>query len=503
MLAIHLNRAAICTRLVAVIVVGALAALCGCAPQDAASGTDDHPGHSHAGDAPHDHAHSPEGGHSHGPHDGHSHGPDDGHNHGPDDGHSHGPVDGHSHGPPPVDDHDHDEATALRLSAQEEANIGLGLMEVTRRPFARSIAVPAEVVHRPGRSQVDVTAVFTGIVQRIYHTEGEAVEIGMPLFDLRLTHEELVQAQAEMLQTYEELAVVKREVERIGKVVSEGAVAGKTLLENQYLQQRLEAKLHAQKQRLLLHRLSAEQIDKILETRTLLQDMTIHVPECDGSDGACSGLYHIEKLAVQLGQHVEAGDSLCTLSDHYQLFIKGRALEQDIPVLSEAVDQGWTVAAGFDAHGSRPTLVEDLKLLYLSSEVDPQSRAFEFYVSLTNKIVRDTKMGDGRRYVDWKYKPGQRARLNVPAEPAEERIVLPAEAVVRDQNQWFVFEFIDDHFDRRSVHVEHREPDWVVIADDGPLKPGAKVAVSGAYQIHLATKNKNAAPIDPHAGHTH
>ena len=42
-----------------------------------------------------------------------------------------------------------------------------------------------------------------------------------------------------------------------------------------------------------------------------------------------------------------------------------------------------------------------------------------------------------------------------------------------------------------------------MIANDGSLKPGVKVAGAGAYQIHLATKNKNGAPIDPHAGHNH
>jgi hypothetical protein len=29
------------------------------------------------------------------------------------------------------------------------------------------------------------------------------------------------------------------------------------------------------------------------------------------------------------------------------------------------------------------------------------------------------------------------------------------------------------------------------------------VAANGAYQIHLALKNKSGGAIDPHAGHTH
>jgi cobalt-zinc-cadmium efflux system membrane fusion protein len=43
----------------------------------------------------------------------------------------------------------------------------------------------------------------------------------------------------------------------------------------------------------------------------------------------------------------------------------------------------------------------------------------------------------------------------------------------------------------------------VVIASDGPLKPGDVVAAGGAYQLHLAIKNKSGGGVDPHAGHNH
>ena len=79
--------------------------------------------------------------------------------------------------------------------------------------FTKTISVPGMIVERPGRSTVEVTAPMTGIVTRIYTIEGEAVEPGAKLFELRLTHEELVQSQAELLQTAEELDVIGREIE--------------------------------------------------------------------------------------------------------------------------------------------------------------------------------------------------------------------------------------------------------------------------------------------------
>ena len=60
-----------------------------------------------------------------------------------------------------------------------------------------------------------------------------------------------------------------------------------------------------------------------------------------------------------------------------------------------------------------------------------------------------------------------------------------------------------DHFDREPVHVEYRDPRQVVIANDGTLLPGDRVAISAAQQLHLALKNKSGGGIDPHAGHDH
>ena len=54
----------------------------------------------------------------------------------------------------------------------------------------------------------EVTAPMTGVVTRIYPIQGEAVRPGQPLFEVRLTHEDLLQLQAEFLRTVEELDVI-------------------------------------------------------------------------------------------------------------------------------------------------------------------------------------------------------------------------------------------------------------------------------------------------------
>ncbi len=82
------------------------------------------------------------------------------------------------------------------------------------------------------------------------------------------------------------------------------------------------------------------------------------------------------------------------------------------------------------------------------------------------------------------------------------KIVLPAEAVVVEGPNAFVFEQNGDNFDRIDVHVLYRDKDFAVLENDGKLI-GSTLAMNAAYDMHLALKNQSGGAIDPHAGHNH
>jgi len=405
-----------------------------------------------------------------------------------------------------VPDHKHDEAAAIKLSKQARGNIGLRLARVELKPFERTITVPGIVVERPGWSRLNVTTPMTGVVTRVYPIQGEAVKPGQPLFDVRLTHEDLLQAQSDFLRTVEELDVIRREVSRLEKVSADGVIAGKTLLERQYEQQKQEAHLRAQQQALLLHGLSQEQVANIASTRTLVQSLTVHAPlPHNGSlPHPSEHLLQVRELNAAQGKYVAAGETLCTLVDYGELYAEGRAFEQDVRAINRMAAQGWgvSVVLGSKADGGEETL-PGLEILYLDDNVDVQSRAFHFYVPIANQLLRDDKKPDGRRFVYWQFKPGQRIQIRVPVERWDNRIVLPVEAIAQEGAEVYVFEANDDHFDRRPVQVEYRDQDWVVIANDGALKVGSTVATSAAHQVQLALKSKAGGGVDSHAGHNH
>jgi multidrug efflux pump subunit AcrA (membrane-fusion protein) len=346
---------------------------------------------------------------------------------------------------------------------------------------------------------------MTGIVTQIFPIRGQAVKPGEPLFTLRLTHEDLVEKQSQLLRELEELDVVRREVTRLEEVTASGAVAGKQLLERQYEQQKLEAGLRADKQALILHGLSEEDVASIEEHRRLLSEITItaptpgsHLPEGNHED-----FLQVAELSVRQGDHVNVGTTLATLTDHCQLYIEGKAFEQDAPLLHQAADEKAPITALIKANGSGTREVEGLEVLHVENEVERDSRAQKFYVLLPNELVRNQKTEDGNRFIGWRYKPGQRVELLVPIERWERQIVLPVEAVIQEGAESYVYQEIKGHFDRKPVHVVYRDQRHAVVESDGTLFPGDKVAAKGAYQIHLDLKNKSGGGADPHAGHNH
>ena len=413
-------------------------------------------------------------------------------------------VHGHSH-----DEHGHDhaghaEGALITLSDKALKNIGFQPVTIQLGTFKRTVTLPAIVVGQPGKTELHITTPITGVITKIQAVIGQAIEPGSPMFEIRLTDEALVTAQKEYLQTTESLDVVNHEIARL-KSFGEGVVPGKRIVEQEYEKQKYEASLRATEQALLLHGLNEQQVQEIFKTRKLLNALTIRAPIQSHSDNALPGKhwFHVQGLPVSPGEQIAAGQELCILADHCELLVEGTAFEDDTVQLRRALQEGWNVNASLMAGDRTTETIEGLKLLYLADQIDPKSRAFHFYAQLPNKIVLDRETAPGRRFVEWKFKPGQRMELRVPVEEWKDRIVLPVESVVEEGAEAYVYRQNGSHFDRIPVHVEYRDRDHVVVANDGSLFSGDVVAGRGAYQIHLCSKNKSGGGIDPHAGHNH
>jgi len=431
---------------------------------------------------------------------------------------------------------------SIEVSAQALQNLGLTpqfLRPVTKSTYWRSIRVPAVIVEQPGRTRIQVATPMTAIITRLHAVSGQSVQPGQLLFTLRLTHEDLVTSQTEFLKTLGEVDVERAELERLQKVTA-GAIPPNVILERKYAVQKLESRLAADREALKLHGLNDQQVQSIERDRKLLRTLEIYAPSASGSADSeyrltdarlrkvslrSNGEYGaeaaptaeasddaaqpaesralvLEELKVHQGQALNAGDPLCVLADYSRLYIEGQSFERDAAVIVAARERGWTVTGHFEGD-SADAERNEWPIAYIANEVDVAARTLHFYVELPNEMLPQPPRATGHQYISWRYRPGQRLELEVPVEEWADQLVLPVSAVAQEGAESYVFLQNGKRFDRKSVHVKHRDPSSVVIANDGTIFPGDIVALRGAHQLQMALKNKSGGGVDPHAGHTH
>lgn len=437
---------------------------------------------------------------------------------------------GHNHGA-------EEAKPVLTLSDQARENLGLETAEIQLTDYWRTIQIPGIVAEQQGHSERRIPATVSGIITKLYIFPGQSVRPGDALMELQPTSELLTTTQASLLRTLKDIELIDIELKRLTPLVESGSLPAKMRLEKEYERRRLEAQQLVQTQELLVRGLSPEQINTIVESKTLIRRFTVRVPggaatpadvkplaatENDrASDTSLAGpvkvdpkdaepvdrVYSVESIAVYPGKLVQPGDGLVELAQHTVLDITGQAFERESPLILRTLQENWPVEATFETSDGTPLKREGLKIRYMESSVDGQSRIQKFHIPLINQVLRATTGDDGIVYHSWLFRPGQRVRLSVPVEKLTQRIVLPAEAVIQEGPDAYVFRENGRRLERTAVVIEHLDARTAVIKDDGALTPGFDVvAKNHAYQLNLELKKKlgeGGGGGHSHEGHNH
>jgi biotin carboxyl carrier protein len=381
--------------------------------------------------------------------------------------------------------HQHQTRLVL-LSPQARDNLRLGLKQLQLESYWRTLPLPGMVAERPGRSDRGVTASVAGIIRRINAVPGDTVRPGDELFTLQLVSEYLQNSQTELYKTAQELQITQDQKKRLDKAA--GLVAEARLLEFEYQLQRLAATSRALRQDLAARGLTPEQIDNAAEGKFVREiALRVPVPTKDKRETEEPPLYEVEELKVQLGDQVQAGQALCTLANHQTLYIEGRVFKHEVPLVERALQDAWPVRAEIaEAEPMRWLPLDARRILFLGNRVDAASQTVPVYLPLVNEH-REYET-EGRVIRVWRFRPGQRVRLEVPVEKFKGVFVLPIGAVARDGAERYAFRQTGDYFERRPVHVIHEDRRSVVIANDGGVFDGNTVATHGAAQLNRALK---------------
>uniref|UniRef100_A0A7C2K2K6 Secretion protein HlyD n=1 Tax=Schlesneria paludicola TaxID=360056 RepID=A0A7C2K2K6_9PLAN len=419
--------------------------------------------------------------------------------------------------------HDHGPGTdALILSDQARKNLGLEVGPVRFSDYWRTVTIPAVVTEQPGHSERRISSSLQGIITRVYIRPGQTVYPGDPLFDLQPMGEVLLSAQSNLLKTLQELDVVEREIQRLQPLADQGTIPTTRLLEKQYEKQRLDGLRQVQTQELLVRGLTRDQVEQIVASKVLVRQLTIFVPGIVHVEPSAESaparpksapapaegvkedtLYSVEAIGVFPGKLVQPGDELCDLAHHTELYLAGLAFQRDAELVGQVIEHQRPVRAEFEATAAQPLVREGLHVRYADNVIDPTSGTFRFFLPITNEVARDIPGPGDVTYRSWRFKPGQRARLEIPVELWTGRIVLPSEAVVQEGAEAYVFREAGGEFDRVPVTVIHANSRAVVLANDGQLFIGDRIAMNQAYQLNLALKKQQGGGGAGHHGHEH
>lgn len=402
--------------------------------------------------------------------------------------------------PPPVtspaaEHHEHHDPDKVHLSPQARRNLRLVVQPMRLTTFTKAIQVPGMVVDRPGRCDFSVPAPMAGIIQSVTAVPGRTVTAGEELLTLRLLSEGLQQSQTELFKTTRELKIVQEQKDRLATAARSGAVPEARMIELDNQERRLSANLQALRHDLKARGLNAEQIQEITEGRFLTETRVV-VPARPATEKLLASpaeshhapVFEVQSLNVRLGDFVQAGQTLCVLNDHQHLFIEGHAFPQEAPLLEQTVRNHWPVEADFaeSADSRWPRTTDELRIEYLNSTMDSESRTLSFFLELPNQSRAYTDGGKTVRV--WRFRPGQRVRLRVPIEELKNVLVLPPSAVVREGPEVFVFRQNGDLFQRCTVHVVYEDSRTVVVANDGSIGAGQFIAHNGAAAMNRILK---------------
>ena len=406
---------------------------------------------------------------------------------------------------PPVE-----EAKVLKLSEQARDNLKLTAKPVSIQTYWRKIQIPGVIADLPGFTDRGITSPLGGVVAQIHAYEGDIIQPGEKLFTLRLISELMQKTQSDLFKAIRETELLNLEISRISQLAKSGAIPEKQLIELNQQISRQQALIEAFHQEFLTRGLTRAQIRQI-ESGEFLTTIDVFAPEVSAvstdttktlpvgfgplASPDKANFLEMQKLNVELGQQIEAGELLAVLANHNSLYIKGNAFKKEASNLAHAAEKLWAVDIEFTEDSAKdwPALNQIFRIRNLANTTDPESRTFNFFIPLSNQYR--VYENDGRSFVAWRFRPGQRVRIQVPVEELPNVIVLPSAAIARDGPEAYIFQQNGDLFNRIPVRVVHEDRTNVVIANDGSISPGFFIAQGSAASLNRVLKAQAASGI--------
>ena len=206
------------------------------------------------------------------------------------------------------------------------------------------------------------------------------------------------------------------------------------------------------RKKLLLYGQSANDIDKLLQTKQTHPYILYTAP----ASGALS------TLDITQGQYVAEGGMIMQLENYEQLWVEADLYPNEASLIKPG-ENVQVIVPGFEQEP------QQVKINFTQPALPAGTQLLQVRGAIENKGGR--------------WQPGMQALVIAPRSSGKKDMVLPVDAVIRNGQTNHVWVAVNDgQFEPREVTLGAENADRVEITDG--LKPGDKVVVSGAYLLH-------------------
>lgn len=339
--------------------------------------------------------------------------------------------------------------SAFRVPVERQQLVGVKFATAEWSEGAKPVRTVGTVTYDETRLAM-VHPRIDGWVERMFVSfTGEFVKKGQPLLTIY---------SPELLASQQELLLARRARDLMAKNPMASAAEGGTAL------------FDAARRRLELWDLSADQINRVLDTGEPIRSVTLHSP--------ASGF--VLKREVYPNQRVTPESVLYTIADLTRVWIMAEVFESDIPQMKPGTPARITFTSG-----AAPL---DARVAYVQPQVDPMTRTLKVRLEASNPGTR--------------LKPDMFVNVELTV-PGDKRLMVPSGAILDTGNRQTVFiDLGDGYLEPRAVMAGERIGDRVVITSG--LSGGERVVASGTFLIDSESQLKAAAAgMGAPEGHQH
>lgn len=339
---------------------------------------------------------------------------------------------------------------AIAFTKEVQWRIPFMTAAAVRRDLAETVPVTIDVQIQP-QAEAIISAPVAGIVRatRVYGS-GSSVQRGQTLASISSTlggGEDIATLDLAIREAAIGRDAAAREVARMTNLVAAEAAPARRLDEARTSLRLAEAQLASASQR-----------------RSAVAGGGAGVPVVAPISGQV-----LESALVQ-GKGVSGGEQLMRIGNPSALWLVARAPE------SLAAKVGSPQGIDLNLPGEAISLGRgDVELVQSGAAIDPQTRTLPVIFAWNSRAVR----------------PGQRVQGQLHTGTAQERLTIPASAILNESGQDVVYVQIGgETFQRRAVSIVSRSGN--IVAVEGQLEAGERVVTRGAAAVRAAAATPGA-----------